>query len=69
MPILLQKKYEYNDINLAVWQITESHDELQALLPSEILTDAVDGLPISALQRYGEVTLMMRESVGPPPSK
>ena len=40
MPILLQKKYEYNDINLAVWQITESHDELQALLPSEILTDA-----------------------------
>ena len=36
---------------------------------AEILTDAVDGLPISALQRYGEVTLMMRESVGPPPSK
>lgn len=39
MPVLLEKKYE-NDISLAVWQITESHDELQALLPSEILTDA-----------------------------
>ncbi|GGD41590.1 hypothetical protein GCM10011514_02000 [Emticicia aquatilis] len=39
MPIILEKKYE-NDISLAVWQITESHDELQAMLPSEILTDA-----------------------------
>ena len=25
MPIILEKKYE-NDISLAVWQITESHD-------------------------------------------
>ncbi len=44
MPIILQKKYEQaanlNDIHLAVWQITESHDELLAMLPSEILTDA-----------------------------
>jgi 4'-phosphopantetheinyl transferase len=43
MPIILQKSYELtkeNDIHLAVWQITESHDELQAMLPSEILTDA-----------------------------
>lgn len=43
MPIILQKKYckaDSNDIHLAVWQITESHDELQAMLPSEILTDA-----------------------------
>ena len=39
MPIILQKKYR-NGIHLAVWQITESHDELQAMLPSEILTDA-----------------------------
>ncbi len=39
MPIILQKKYP-NDIHLAVWQITERHDELQAILPSEILTDA-----------------------------
>lgn len=43
MPIILQKKYSKADghvIHLAVWQITESHDELQAILPSEILTDA-----------------------------
>lgn len=43
MPIIIQKKYElanHSDIHLAVWQITESHDELQAMLPSEILTDA-----------------------------
>ncbi len=39
MPVILQKKYR-NDIHLAVWQITERHDELQAILPSEILTDA-----------------------------
>ncbi len=39
MPVILQKKYK-NDIHLAVWKITESHDELQAILPSEILTDA-----------------------------
>lgn len=39
MPVILEKKYE-NDISLAVWQVTESHDELQAMLPSEILTDA-----------------------------
>lgn len=39
MPVILEKKYE-NNISLAVWQITESHDELQAMLPSEILTDA-----------------------------
>lgn len=39
MPVILEKKYE-NSISLAVWQITESHDELQAMLPSEILTDA-----------------------------
>jgi 4'-phosphopantetheinyl transferase len=39
MPIYLEKKYE-NSISLAIWHITESHDELQALLPSEILTDA-----------------------------
>jgi 4'-phosphopantetheinyl transferase len=39
MPIILQKKYT-NGTHLAVWQITESHDELQAMLPSEILTDA-----------------------------
>lgn len=39
MPIILEKKYE-NNISLAVWKITESHDELQAMLPSEILTDA-----------------------------
>jgi LacI family transcriptional regulator len=35
---------------------------------AEILTDAVDGLPISALQRFGEVGLIERESVGPPPA-
>ena len=40
MPIFLQKKYKSNGIHLAVWQITETHDELQAMLPSEILTDA-----------------------------
>lgn len=39
MPVILEKEYE-NNISLAVWQITESHDELQAMLPSEILTDA-----------------------------
>ncbi|MER0442376.1 4'-phosphopantetheinyl transferase superfamily protein [Emticicia sp. W12TSBA100-4] len=39
MSVILEKKYE-NNISLAVWQITESHDELQAMLPSEILTDA-----------------------------
>ncbi len=39
MPVILEKKYE-NNISLAVWHITESHDELQAMLPSEILTDA-----------------------------
>lgn len=39
MPVILEKIYE-NNISLAVWQITESHDELQAMLPSEILTDA-----------------------------
>lgn len=39
MPVILEKKYE-NGISLAIWQITEQHDELQAMLPSEILTDA-----------------------------
>ena len=39
MPIILQKRYP-NDTHLAVWKITELHDELQAKLPSEILTDA-----------------------------
>lgn len=39
MPIILEKKYE-NNISLAVWQISESHAELRAMLPSEILTDA-----------------------------
>ncbi len=39
MPIILQKKYT-SGTHLAVWQITESHDELQSMLPSEILTDA-----------------------------
>lgn len=39
MPIIIEKKYNSN-AHLAVWQITESHDELQAMLPSEILTDA-----------------------------
>jgi 4'-phosphopantetheinyl transferase len=39
MPVILQKKYD-NNIHLAVWQITESHNELQAMLPSTILTDA-----------------------------
>jgi 4'-phosphopantetheinyl transferase len=39
MPIILDKKYP-NNLYLAVWEITESHDELQSLLPSEILTDA-----------------------------
>lgn len=34
---------------------------------AEILTNAVDGLPIAALQRFGDVTLIARESVGPPP--
>lgn len=39
MPIILEKKYS-NNISLAVWKITELHDELQAMLPSVILTDA-----------------------------
>jgi phosphopantetheinyl transferase len=39
MPIIIQKRYS-NQSHLAVWHITESHDELQAMLPSEILTDA-----------------------------
>jgi phosphopantetheinyl transferase len=39
MPIITEKKYSSN-AHLAVWQITESHNELQAMLPSEILTDA-----------------------------
>ena len=39
MPIILEKQYE-NNTYLAVWRITESHDELQAMLPSAILTDA-----------------------------
>ena len=39
MPIILEKQYT-NHSYIAVWHITESHDELQALLPSEILTDA-----------------------------
>ncbi|MFN3850742.1 MAG: 4'-phosphopantetheinyl transferase family protein [Spirosomataceae bacterium] len=39
MPIFKYKKYE-NEVHLAVWQITESHDELLSLLPSTILTDA-----------------------------
>lgn len=39
MPIITEKIYN-NHSYLAVWQITESHDELQAMLPSEILTDA-----------------------------
>lgn len=36
---------------------------------AEILTNAVDGLPIATLQRFGKVTLIERESVGPPPAK
>jgi 4'-phosphopantetheinyl transferase len=39
MPILRYKTYK-NGVHLALWQITESHDELQAMLPSEMLTDA-----------------------------
>lgn len=39
MPIIKEKTYN-NHSYIAVWQITESHDELQAMLPSEILTDA-----------------------------
>jgi phosphopantetheinyl transferase len=39
MPVILEKKYK-NGCYLAVWKIAESHDELQAMLPSEILTDA-----------------------------
>lgn len=39
MPIIIEKQYS-NQSHVAVWQITESHDELQAMLPSEILTDA-----------------------------
>lgn len=52
MPVILEKKYK-NNISLAVWQITESHDELQALLPSEILTDA-ELASISHLQKQVE---------------
>lgn len=39
MPIIIEKQYTNNSF-VAVWQISESHDELQAMLPSEILTDA-----------------------------
>ena len=39
MPIIIEKQYS-NDSYVGVWHITESHDELQAMLPSEILTDA-----------------------------
>lgn len=39
MPIILEKVYTDN-LYLAVWKIDELHDELQAMLPSEILTDA-----------------------------
>ncbi|PLK45572.1 4'-phosphopantetheinyl transferase superfamily protein [Emticicia sp. TH156] len=39
MAIVNEKQYS-NESFLAVWKIEESHDELQALLPSEILTDA-----------------------------
>lgn len=52
MPVILEKKY-HNDIHLAVWQITESHDELQAMLPSEILTDA-ELASISHIQKQVE---------------
>lgn len=34
---------------------------------AEILTEAVDGMPIAQLQRFGKITLIERESVGPPP--
>ncbi|MBA4852760.1 4'-phosphopantetheinyl transferase superfamily protein [Emticicia sp. BO119] len=39
MPITIEKTYT-NHSHLAVWHITESHDTLQAMLPSDILTDA-----------------------------
>lgn len=39
MPIVIEKQYS-NESTLAVWKIEESHDALQAMLPSEILTDA-----------------------------
>ena len=39
MPIVIEKQYS-NESTLAVWKIEESHEVLQALLPSEILTDA-----------------------------
>jgi 4'-phosphopantetheinyl transferase len=39
MPIIIKKQYD-NHSHIAVWHITESYDTLQALLPSEILTDA-----------------------------
>ena len=39
MPIIIEKQYS-NQSYVAVWHITESHDELQAMLPSAILTDA-----------------------------
>jgi len=39
MPVILEKKYK-NNISLAIWKITESQNELLAMLPSEILTDA-----------------------------
>lgn len=39
MPVIIEKTYK-NQLFIAVWEITESHNELQAMLPSEILTDA-----------------------------
>lgn len=39
MPVLFTKKYD-NECHLLVWQITESAIELQAMLSSDILTDA-----------------------------
>jgi LacI family transcriptional regulator len=36
---------------------------------AELLTDAVDGVPVGQLQRYGDVALISRESVGPNPDK
>jgi 4'-phosphopantetheinyl transferase len=39
MPIISLQKTNEN-IHLAVWEISETHDELMAMLSSEILTDA-----------------------------
>ncbi|GAB3510342.1 4'-phosphopantetheinyl transferase family protein [Emticicia fontis] len=39
MPVIIEKQYK-NHSYVAIWHITESHDVLQAMLPSEILTDA-----------------------------